>query len=329
MKQHHAPIGRRLLLGGAGAALAAPRLAQAQAQAGLPARPIRLIVPFSPGGSTDVHMRVLAEAATRRFGQTVMVENRPGASGSLGIQTMRTSAPDGLTLTTLPITAVRNMLMTGDIDADPTRDCGPVLHLTGYLIGVVVRKEAPWQTWAEFLAYAKANPDKINYGTAGAASTAFIGMERIARDQGIKWTHVPYRGVGENVQALMSGQVDCAVDSSGWAPMVEDGSFRLLVTWGAERPRRFSQAPTLRETGTNLVFASPYGLVGPRGMSPATVAALHDGFKDALHDPQHLAILERLDMPLMYKNTADYTAFLAEQVAEERDAVRTLGLRAR
>jgi len=318
--------GRRLLIAGGAAALASPRLGRAQ---GLPARPIRLIVPFSPGGSTDVHMRVLADAATRRFGQTVMVENRPGASGSLGILAMRNSTPDGLTLTTLPITAVRSMLMTGDINADPTADCGPVLHLTGYLIGVVVRKEAPWQSWAEFLAYAKANPDKINYGTAGAASTAFVGMERIARAQGIKWTHVPYRGVGENVQALMSGQVDAAVDSSGWAPMVEEGTFRLLVTWGAERPRRFSQAPTLRETGTDLVFASPYGLVGPRGMSRETVAALHDGFKDALHDPQHLTALERLDMPLMYKNTADYTAFLAEQVGEERDAVRTLGLRAR
>ena len=315
---------RRLVLG---AALAAPSLAQAQSA--LPARPIRLIVPFSPGGSTDVHMRVLADAATRRFGQTVMVENRPGASGSLGILAMRTAAPDGLTLTTLPMTAVRSMLMTGDIDYDPMRDCGPILHLTGYLIGVVVRREAPWQSWAEFLAYAKANPDRISYGTAGAASTAFVGMERIARAQGIKWTHIPYRGVGENVQALMSGQVDASVDSSGWAPMVEDGSFRLLVTWGAERPRRFSQAPTLRETGIDMVYTSPYGLAGPRGMSRETVAALHDGFKDALHDPQHLSALERLDMPLLYKNTEEYVSFLAEQVALERDAVRTLGLRAR
>lgn len=320
----HTP--RRLLLSAAAATLAAPSLSRAQ---GLASRPIRIIVPFSPGGSTDVHMRVFAEAATRRFGQTVMIENRPGASGSLGLLSMRSTAPDGLNLTTLPVTAIRSMLMTGDVNADPTADCGPVLHLTGYLIGVVVRREAPWQTWQEFLDYAKANPDKVNYGTAGAASTAFIGMERIARSQGIKWTHVPYRGVGENVQALMSGQVDCAVDSSGWAPMVEDGSFRLLVTWGAERPRRFSQAPTLRETGIDLVYNSPYGLVGPRGMSPEIVRALHDGMKDALHDPQHRAILDRLDMPLLYKNTADYTAFLAQTVTEEREAVQTLGLRAR
>ena len=323
---HPLAIARRALLAVPGTALAAPR--PSRAQRAFPPRPIRLIVPFSPGGSTDVHMRVLAEAATRRFNQTVLVENRPGASGALGIQAMRTAAPDGLTLTTLPVTAIRNVLMTAEPGVDPTRDCAPVIHLTGYLIGVVVRRDAPWQSWNEFLRFAKANPDRVNYGTAGAASTAFVGMERIARAQGIRWTHVPYRGVGENVQALMGGQVDAAVDSSGWAPMVEDGSFRLLVTWGAERPRRFSAAPTLRETGIDLVYNSPYGLVAPRGTPPEAVAALHDGFRDALHDPQHLAVLERLDMPVLYRDTADYAAFLQQQVAEEREAVRALGLRA-
>jgi tripartite-type tricarboxylate transporter receptor subunit TctC len=153
-------------------------------------------------------------------------------------------------------------------------------------------------------------------------------MEQIAEKRGLDWTHVPFRGFADNMQALLGGQIDALADSSGWAQLVEDGKLRLLVIWTEERAKRFPEVPTLRETGIDIVSASPYGIAGPKGMDPGVVRVLHDAFKEALHDPSHVAVLDRYDMPMMYKNSADYTAFARQLAKEEGDMVRKLGLRA-
>jgi tripartite-type tricarboxylate transporter receptor subunit TctC len=133
--------------------------------------------------------------------------------------------------------------------------------------------------------------------------------------------------VAENMQALLGGQIDALADSSGWAQLVEDGKLRLLVVWSEQRAKRFPDVPTLREVGIDIVSASPYGIAGPKGMDPGVVKALHDIFKDALNDPAHLAVLDRFDMPVMYKDTKDYNAFVRQQVEEDREMIRKLGLK--
>ena len=143
----------------------------------------------------------------------------------------------------------------------------------------------PGRPFAEFLDHAKRNPGKVNYGTPGAGTSLHITMEQIAEKRGLDWTHVPFRGAAENMQALLGGQIDAAADSSGWAQLVQDGKLRLLVTWGEERAKRFPEVPTLRETGIDIVSASPYGIAGPKGMDPGVVRVLHDAFKEALYDP--------------------------------------------
>lgn len=314
---------RRVILGAAAAALAAP----AVAQSGFPNRPIRLVVPWPPGGSADTHFRVLADLAGRQLGQTVLVENRSGASGTLGA-TMMASEPrgDGYLVGQMPVTAFRIPAMTRRPPFDPTRDFTYILHLTGYLFGVVVRSDSPWQSWQEFLDYAKANPGRVTYGTPGVGSTLHITMERIAEMAGIQWVHVPFRGGSDNAQALLANQIIANADSTGWAPLVEEGRFRLLVTWGEQRARRFPNAPTLRETGIDLVAASPYGLAGPKGMDAGVVRVLHDAFKTALMDPSHVAVLSRFDMPVMYMDTDAYRAFAMRTIEEEGTVIRRLGL---
>ena len=328
-----ARISRRtaLALGGASLATAAgaPGLARpAVAQSGFPSRPVRMLVPWAPGGTTDVQMRALCDAASKRLGQTVVVENKSGAGGILGAQALLNEKPDGYVLAQMPISVFRYPAMSSRPPFDPVADFTYVIHLTGYLFGVVVRAESPWKTFDEFLDHAKRNPGKINYGTPGAGTSLHITMEQIAEKRGIDWTQVPFRGFADNLQALLGGQTDALADSSGWAQLVEDGKLRLLVTWTEERAKRFPQVPTLREVGIDIVSASPYGLAGPKGMDPGVVKALHDAFKEALHDPTHTAVLDRYDMPIMYKNSADYTAFARQQAAEEAAMVKKLGLKA-
>ena len=284
-------------------------------------------MPWPPGGSTDGQLRALAEVASRHLGQQVVIENRGGASGTLGAQMMAAETRgDGYLVGQLPITAFRFPMMTSRPTWDPMRDFTYIIHLTGYLFGVVVKADSPWQTWQQFLDYAKANPGKIAYGSPGVGSTLHITMERIAGERGIEFLHVPFRGGADNAQSLLSGQTQAMADSTSWAPLVDGGQFRLLVTWGAERAKRYPNVPTLVETGTNIVAASPYGLAGPKGIDPGVVRVLHDAFKAALNDPAHLAVLERFDMPVMYLNSDDYRASVQRIIEEEGAVIRRLNL---
>jgi tripartite-type tricarboxylate transporter receptor subunit TctC len=318
---------RRALLAGA-AALAAPLAAPAIARAStFPDRPIRLICPWTAGGSTDLQMRAIAEAAGKILGQPMVIENRPGAGGTLGATMLLQSRPDGYTLAQLPITVFRYPFMQATPQWNPLTDFTYISHITGYLFGVVVRADSEFRTFGDLMAWAKANPGKLTYGTPGVGSSLHITMEQLALKAGVEFLHVPFRGVAENQTALLAGTVMATADSSGWAQLVRDGRLRLLVTWGAERAKSFPDTPTLKELGYEIVSASPYGYGGPKGMDPAVVRTLDDAFRRAIDDPGHLAILERFDMAPWYLNSADYTAFAARQTEEERAMVQRLGLR--
>ena len=317
-------IDRRATLGLAFAGLVTPALAQPR----FPDRPIRIYVPFPPGGTTDIQMRALVEAAGRRLGQPIIIENRPGAGGSLGATALaQGTRPDGYTLSVMPNSIFRIPAMMARPPYDPMVDFTWIIRMVGYTFGIVVRADAPWQSLQELLADARANPGKITYGTPGVA-TLDVTMEMIAqRAGGIQWVHVPFRGGADNIQALLAGQISVSAESSVWAELVLDGRLRLLATWAEARPARFAMAPTLREAGIDIVNSSPYGLAGPRGMDPGVVRPLHDAFRDSLRDPQHLAVLERFNMPLLYADGEAYAAYARQFYEEDSAMVRAMGLR--
>ncbi len=327
--QNITAVGRRRLLAGASAvtAAAAGLARPAIAQRGrFPDRPIRLIVPWNAGGSADGQFRVLAELASRRLGQPVVVENRPGATGSLGAVALKEARPDGHMLSQIHLSVYRVALLSPRPAYDPVTDFTYIIQLTGSLLGIVVRADSPWQTLDDLLNHARANPGKVNYGTLGVGSSQHLVMAQIGALRGIDWTHIPYRGTAETLTALLGGQIDAAADSSAWAQFVEDGRMRLLCTWGAERPPRFQQTPTLRELGIDLVADSPYGVAGPKGMDPGVVRVLHDALKDALFDPVHLAALARYDQPLLYLDSAAYAEAARRYYETERENLRRVGL---
>ena len=194
MEPSGARIGRRAALALGGAALAAPALAQGK----FPDRPVRLIIPWPPGGSADAQLRSLAEIAGRRLGQTVVVENRPGASGTLGALNLATQArPDGYTISQMHLSIIRRPYLVRTPPWDPVADFSHIIGLAGWLFGVCVKADRPIKTWADYLAYARANPGRLTYATSGIATTNHIAMEEIAAREKVELVHVPYRASNE------------------------------------------------------------------------------------------------------------------------------------
>jgi tripartite-type tricarboxylate transporter receptor subunit TctC len=300
----------------------------AQAQQ-FPTRPVTLIVPWPAGGSTDIGMRALASATEKHLGQSIVIENKPGAGGTIGPANMAAGAkPDGYTVSQLPITVFR-MPFIQKTTFDPTKDFTYIIHITGYTFGVVVKADAPWKTFGELIEYARANPGKINYGTPGAGTSLHITMEQIAKLKGIKWTHVPFKGVSESMNALLGGHIDVVSDSTGWAGSVDGGQARLLVTWGAGRTKNWPNVPNLKESGIDMVSNSPFGIGGPKGMDPAVTKVLHDAFKKGMEEQSYKDSMAKLDQEAFYLDTAAYQAYAMKQVEEQKQLVEELELRQR
>jgi tripartite-type tricarboxylate transporter receptor subunit TctC len=318
-------IQRRALL----ATLAAPALltlASARAQSRFPERPITVIVPFPPGGATDVQMRALAEAASRHFGQNVIVENRPGAGSTLGAGAVARARPDGYLVSQMTLPALRLPFMQR-MPYDPRKDFTPILHLTGYTFGVMVRADSPYKTWQDLVEDARRRPGAVRWGNTGANGTPHLAMIDLAEREKLDVIHVPYRGEADALPAVLGGHIEATAGGSGGAPLVTEGRLRFLNFWTRNRIPAFPDVPTLLELGYDgMVITSPYGLVAPAGLPPQILTALHDGFKKALHDPAHLAMLERLFQPLEYLNSADYARNMAETIDMEEARVKRLGL---
>ena len=314
---------RRHLVQLAAASLAAPALT-ARAQA-FPSKPIKLIIAFPAGGPTDITMRSLADNASKILGQPVVVENKPGAGGTLPAQALQSAPADGYTLAQIPLGVFR-LPYTTKINWDPVKDISYVLNVTGYAFGLVVPADSPLKTWTHFVAWAKANPGKLTYGSTGTMTSPHLTMELIAQKLNLELLHVPYKGSADLMQSILGGNIMAAADSTGFAPQVEAGKLRVLNTWGAERLAKFPDAPTLKELGLDLVQNSPFGIGAPKGTPPAVVKRLHDAFKQAMEQESYITALKRYDMVPMYMSSAQYQKFAQETFVKEKALVEKLGL---
>lgn len=290
-----------------------------------PARPIKYICPWPAGGSTDVVMRSLAEAAGRHLGQAIIVENRPGAGGTLGALDLVNAKPDGYTVAQLPHGVFRLPHMQ-KVAFDTLKDFTWIACLTGYTFGLVVQAESPFKTIKDLVDYARLNPGKLSYGSTGVGTSPHLAVEEFAQRADIKLNHIPFKGNAENMQALMGGHIASASDATGWGPHVESGKLRLLATYGSKRTKRWPQTPTLDELGYQTVSDSPFGVCGPKGMEPAVTRAIHDAFRKAIAEPSVLAIFDKYDQSVIYMNTEQYTKFARESFAAERATIERLGM---
>ena len=301
---------RRHWLALAAATLAAtspPGWAQAQAQAqDFPNKPITLIVPFPAGGSTDRHMRTLADIAGKHQGQPMIVDNKPGAGGTLGPGTMaRMAKPDGYTITQFPLSMFRMPYMQ-KVNWNPISDFTYIVGVSGYTFGFTVRSDSPYKSFNEYLAAARKSPGAVDYGSTGAGTSPHLLMEELAENAKVRFNHIPFKGNADLQQAVLGGHVSAQSDASGWDRYVESGQMRLLMTFGEKRTKRWPDVPTAKELGYGVVSTSPYGIAGPKGMDPAVVKKLNDAFKKAMEDPRNLELMELLNQKIWYRSSADY-----------------------
>ncbi|HEX6361886.1 MAG TPA: tripartite tricarboxylate transporter substrate binding protein [Albitalea sp.] len=318
---------RRRAVACCAAALLAP-FGAAQAQ-NFPERPITLVVPWPAGGSTDRHLRTLAEIAGKHLGQNIIVDNKPGAGGTLGPSSMALNAkPDGYTIAQYPLGMLRYPHMQ-KTNWHPINDFTFIAGVSGYTFGFVVRSDSPYKSFNDYVEAARKAPGKLDYGSTGIGTSPHLLIEELSEAAKVKLTHVPFKGNADLMQALIGGHVMAASDASGWDKFVDAGQMRLLLTFGEQRTKRWPDVPTAKDLGYNVVSTSPYGIVGPKGMDPAVVKKLHDAFKAAIDDPKHMEVLAQLNQEPWYRSAEDYRKWAVETFAKEKTLIDKLGLAAK
>ena len=290
--------------------------------AGFPNGPITLVIPWPPGGATDVSMRPLAEGVKKVLGQPVMIENRVGGGCAVGVGSIVGKKPDGYLLSQTVASLHRNSYIN-KLPFDTVNDLTPIILVAGNLYGILVRSDSPFKTLKDLAEYARANPGKISYMASGIGTGGHIAMEEFAYNAGgLQFSHIPSKGDPESSAALLGGHVDCISTTAGWVPLVESGKLRLLATYGEKRTKKFPNVPTVKELGYKTVHSSPMVIFGPKGMPEDVVKILHDAFHKAQSDPAFVSVMDKFDMPIMYLNTKDTTKYWAEAYIEAGEHVR-------
>ena len=314
-------ITRRAALGAM--ALSTPAFAQAR----FPNRPIRFLIPWPPGGSLDALHRRMFEVFQQDHGQSVVIENVPGARGTrAAIQLVQQARPDGYTLAHHHLSIIRHPFLTRQATWDPVTDFTYIMQITGFVFGTVVRSDSPWRSWAELMEAARQKPGELTYSTSGIATTNHIAMEDLLTRERASMTHVPFRGSQEGVTALLGRQISAISDSQTWREQVLAGQFRALSVWTPTRLPDLPNVPTLKDLGYDMAVTSPYGIAGPKGMEPEVVDFLHRAFRKAMQDEVSQRIMRQWDMPDEYLEPRAYWEFARERTAYEREVVARLGL---
>jgi tripartite-type tricarboxylate transporter receptor subunit TctC len=290
-----------------------------------PTKPITLVIQYPPGGSTDLTARGLANAARKYLGQPIICENKSGGGGTVGVALVAAKPADGYTIGIVSSSPTIAYHM-GKLNFNPIDDLTHILRWAGYLFGTVVQADSPWKTLPELINHVKQHPKTVTYGSPGVGTPPHLAMEELSSLAGMQLLHMPYKGIAENNAALLGGHIDVISDSSGWAPLVDAGKFRLLATYGYQRSARYPQVPTLRESGYEMVSPGPIGLIGPKGLPKPMIQRLHDAFKKAMDDPDFLAVMKNFDMSTLYLNSEDYEKFVRQDSARIQQLVQKLGL---
>jgi len=314
------------------AALTAVLLASAglaAAQAPFPGKSITMIVPFPPGGLADIVARPVAEAMSRDLGQPVVIENKGGAGGGIGMAQAAKAAPDGYTI----VMALSSYSVLPEADAIIGRpqmysyqSLRPIARFTADPTVLAVRADAPWKTVKDFVEDARKHPGKLNYGSSGNYGTMHVPMEILAQNTGVRMTHVPFTGAGPAVVALLGGQIDAV--ASGPATVlqhVKAGKLRVLAHWGNGRLESLPDVTSLKDAGYDAEYAQWSGLFIPAGVPEPVAQRLRAAARAAGRDPRVREVIGNAGSPVMFQDTPDFEKYVQADVRRMGDVVRKIG----
>lgn len=320
-------IRRFLLLAALAAFIFAPALAQPD---GYPSRAVTVVVPFPPGNTGDVLWRTLGEALSKDWGKPLVVDNKPGSGGAVGAQIVSKAPADGYTLlhgSSGPIAIGPHL--NKNITYDPRKDFTPIMLVAGVTQAIVVRTDSPFKSVQDLIAYAKAYPGKLNYGSGGTGSTQHLTGELFKQNAKVEITHVPYRGAAPAYTDLLGGQVDYVVDSiSAAVPFVQAKQMRILAVSTAKRDPVAPEAPTLAESGLpGFDVLGWLGLVGPTGMNPAVRDRINADVKKAMQTDSAIQTFTKLGMQPIGSSAEEFKRYIDSEYKRWGDAVKAAGIK--
>ena len=301
----------------------------AGAQAAYPSKPITMIVPFPPGGLADIVARPVAEAMSRDLGQPVVIENKGGAGGGIGMGLASKAPADGYTV----LLSLSSLTVLPEADAVLGRQqmfalnsLRPIARFTADPTVLAVRAEAPWKTVKDFVEDAKRRPGAINYGSSGNYGTMHVPMEILSQNAGIKMTHVPFTGAGPAVVALLGGQIDAV--SSGPATVlqhVKAGKLRVLGHWGNGKLGALPDVPSLKDAGYDAEYAQWSGLFIPAATPEPVAQRLRAAARAAAMDPKVKEVILNAGSPILYQDTPDFEKYVQADAKRMAEVVKKIG----
>ncbi len=299
------------------------------AQEDYPTRPISMVVPFPPGGVADAVGRPVAEAMGRYLKQSVVVENKAGAGGGIGMAQVAKSKPDGYTV----LMALSSLVVLPEADKVLKRapmfqldQLKPIARFSADPTVLVVRAESPWRTYAEFMAYVKANPAKVSFGSSGNYGTMHVPMEQLKAATSSFMLHVPYTGAGPAVMALLSGQIEAlSTGPASVTQQIKAGKLRALAHWGDGRLAALPDVPSLKELGVPITYAQWSGLFVPANTPPAVVEKIRQAAKFAAADPRANQAMAAAGTSFMFQDMSEFDRYVQTDAKDMAALVQRIG----
>jgi len=292
-------------------------------------RPVSLIVPLAPGGIADITARPLAIPLARELGQPVIIENKIGAGGAVGMAYAAKQKPDGNTL----LMALSSILIIPESEKVSGKSLSysmanftPIALVSADPTVLVVRADSPWKNLNDLIQDAKATPNKFSYSSSGVYGTTHVAQAMLWQAAGVDILHVPYSGGGPSMTALLAGQVDIVAQAPGVAtPHVKAGTVRLLGTWGTERLKAYPELPTMKEQGYDVEFYIWSGLFSPSGLSTEKLAQLRKAAKNSINDSAFLTTMGVMNTPVKYLEGAEFEKFIAQDQKRLAAVIKKMG----
>jgi tripartite-type tricarboxylate transporter receptor subunit TctC len=291
-----------------------------------PDRPVTIVVPSGPGGPLDLIARAIALGAEKPLGQSIVVDNKPGGGGTVGLSVVAAAKPDGYTLCAASTTPMIRAPLLQKVPFKPLGSFTPILGFALPHSAIVVKTGAPWTSLQELVEYAKKNPGKIKYSSSGLGSAMHHAMEVVALKEGIKWVHVPYQGPAPALTALLGGHVDVCSSGADFLPQARSGTVRVLATNGEKRLAALPEVPTLKELGYDFVDETVFSIVGPAGLPRDITSKLETAFSASMEAHPFRSTTATLDLVPISLKSEEYSRYLKDLWFRLEKSLRETGL---
>lgn len=283
------------------------------ARSEFPEKSITILISFDPGSTTDILGRAIGMTSEKYLNTHLIYENRGGGGGTVALGVLSAAKSDGYTIAVVPSDSVVYTPLMQKVPFKPLKSFTPIIGFSAAPhTALIVKPDAPWKSFRELVDYARKNPRKIHYSTAGVGTGMHLAMEYVGNKEGIQWVHIPYKSAAAARTALMGGHVEACSAGAEFVPFARQGLVRVLVTHGEKRSPFFPDVPTMKELGYDFVKETIHSVVGPASLPPDVLKKLEAGFTKGAETPEFIAIRDKLDCLPAYMNSTEYDRYLKD-----------------